>query len=138
MISKELMRDKLFIQNFLNETELLFYGEMEELFPPLLKKVLLLIKTGNTKDMFDTDASYWFIVSILNKNKYISYGTSPRYPFMTEKGEKLLSVINYMFDYKFMTNIDDNEEMAIYVQLRKEMSEDDIIEIFKKKELNSN
>ena len=83
-----------FIIQFLEDTKMLFYGEMEEHFSRILKEMLrLAIVHPKIQDKFTneviTESEYWFMVSILNYTKCIEYGTSPRYFWLNEKGEQL-------------------------------------------------
>ena len=79
-------------------SNLLFYGELEELLFEKLKKVL---STRATRLFLDgtpiegiTELEYWLILSVLAEYNFIEYGTSPRGSWLTPKGIKLLEEIN--------------------------------------------
>jgi hypothetical protein len=81
-----------FLIKFLEETDLLFYGELEEIFPRLLNEMInYTTEYSLVKDRLDyiTESEYWFMVSILNATDIVEYGSSPRGYWLTKKGEKL-------------------------------------------------
>ena len=91
-----------FLIEFLEETNLLFYGELEEIFPRLLNEMINYDDDYATMDKildYMTESDYWFMVSILNTTRMIDYGTSPRTYWLTEKGEKLKGLFHLIDDY---------------------------------------
>ena len=83
-----------FLIEFLEETEILFYGEFEEIFPRILNEMINFEPDDGMswiRDRLDymSRSEYWFMVSILNRTGMIEYGSSPRGYWLTEKGEKL-------------------------------------------------
>ena len=97
-----------FLIEFLEETEILFYGEFEEIFPRILNEMINYEQEMSwIKDRLDymSRSEYWFMVSILNKTGIIEYGSSPRGYWLTEKGKKLKSLFHL---------IDNTEKMQKY------------------------
>ena len=97
-----------FLIEFLEETDLLFYGELEEIFPRLLNEMINYGDDYAKRDKIVKkidEPLFWFMVSILNKTGIIEYGSSPRGYWLTEKGKKLKGLFHL---------IDNTEKMQKY------------------------
>ena len=86
-----------FIEYLSNSTNLVFYGELEDLLPEAMAKVLTMKHLKIFTDGSDipveigiTQLEYWFIMSLLIQLDCIEYGTSPRGAWLTDTGEALL------------------------------------------------
>ena len=81
-------------------TSLLFYGELDEYFLQDLIEIIIYIELDDKPKpyLFDTSKVYWYLISILVEHDYVEYGTSPRFPWLTEKGVKLSKELEGVLD----------------------------------------
>lgn len=86
------MTTKQFISYLIDESGLLFYGELDMFFLEDLQSTIKYILSEEKKPpyFFDTNREYWYVVSILNGINLVGYGTSPRFPWLTKGGKEAL------------------------------------------------
>ena len=101
-----------YMEKLVKESNLLFYGELDEIFIDDIKKIIQYIKDEDKENpyLFDNKQScYWYIVSILHNCDFIDYGTSPRFPWLTQTGKALAEEINIMTKDDFEYLLDNLE-----------------------------
>lgn len=89
--------DLEFLSEIVEKSSWLFYGDLDEYFDEFVKKVfkheLKEYGFGDIKMEPDFAVAYWLFLSELNSLDLISYGTSPRGAWLSEKGERFKKII---------------------------------------------
>jgi len=77
-------------KNKLQDTNCLFYGELEFYLDTYIKKFFSVdVKdVGFNEEHPMNNLEFWFVVSMLVHMDMLEYGTSPRGAWLTEEGEK--------------------------------------------------
>lgn len=77
-------------KEMIQDTDALFYGELEFLLDKYLPKFFSVevSDVGFNKDHPMNNLEFWFTVSWLVRMDCLEYGTSPRGAWLTEKGEE--------------------------------------------------
>ena len=96
-MGEEKQKDIEWLAEILEESPLLFYGELEY----HLDKTLKLVFAHDLKEygfeeipmLEDFATAYWLIISLMHKWDFIDYGTSPRGAWLTEKGERFKKMV---------------------------------------------
>jgi len=89
--------DLIFLADMLENSHLLFYGELEYYLDKFLKRVFehdfreYGFEEIKMSDDFAT--AYWLIISWFEKEELVEYGTSPRGCWLTEKGKRFKKII---------------------------------------------
>jgi|SRR3989339_165566 len=90
--------DSEFIEEIIDKSSWLFYGDLDETFDKFVKKVFSKeLKDwgfgGLDKESDNFKTAYWLFVSELQKLELAGYGTSPRGMWLNEKGKRFKNII---------------------------------------------
>lgn len=85
-----------FITELDNKWAWLFYGELDQILPPYIKKIFsqdLSYWGWNEEKDDEFEAVYWLILSELIRLNLAEYGTSPRGAWLTPDGERFKRIV---------------------------------------------